>query len=325
MLSNAQDFDAINEFMKRTPAVTPEAVVLKSSWSTWFSTLSWWDKNMSETAFDEASTRRNKFNLANAVSQKEKDLAVRVMTTGFDKNQAQGKPRKQTLETGEVGSQIKKPTLINTTGQPTIKQGSKGPVVAKWQTAMGVKADGNFGPGTHKTTVEYQKRMSLKADGVVGPQTWASLSQDDVVEAPSLISSLFGTKTSSPSPKQAVQSRIPSKGPVSAGTAKPSTASVAAKAADTSVPTAKPGVVASLTETVKTKANLISEAGMFGSIEKLPLWAKVAGGSAIVAAMIFGRNPSGPSLKRRQNGLILGLKPWQFEKRGGARSRRAAR
>lgn len=56
----------------------------------------------------------------------------------------------------------------------TIKLGSTGPDVEKWQKIIGVTVDGKFGPATETATKEYQKKHNLIADGIVGPKTWAS-------------------------------------------------------------------------------------------------------------------------------------------------------
>lgn len=57
----------------------------------------------------------------------------------------------------------------------TLKKGSKGESVKTLQTALGIKADGDFGPGTEKAVKEFQKKNSLTADGIVGPKTWELL------------------------------------------------------------------------------------------------------------------------------------------------------
>lgn len=43
------------------------------------------------------------------------------------------------------------------------------------QKAVGVKADGKFGPGTEKAVKNYQKKNKLSADGVVGLNTWKKI------------------------------------------------------------------------------------------------------------------------------------------------------
>jgi putative chitinase len=56
-----------------------------------------------------------------------------------------------------------------------LRKGSKGPEVAKIQEALGLKADGDFGPATFEAVVKFQLRNGLTADGVVGPTTKAKL------------------------------------------------------------------------------------------------------------------------------------------------------
>ncbi|KKP85926.1 hypothetical protein A3B84_01830 [Candidatus Nomurabacteria bacterium RIFCSPHIGHO2_02_FULL_35_13] len=58
----------------------------------------------------------------------------------------------------------------------TLKQGSSGAQVMSLQSALGVVADGSFGPMTKAAVVAYQAAHGLSADGVVGPSTGASLS-----------------------------------------------------------------------------------------------------------------------------------------------------
>ncbi|MGW5672048.1 L,D-transpeptidase family protein [Micromonospora sp. NPDC003776] len=72
-------------------------------------------------------------------------------------------------------------TLVATTSQPTIQQGSRGAAVATLQrrlTALHYDVggvDGIFGPSTFHAVVAFQKVNSLARDGIVGPRTWAAL------------------------------------------------------------------------------------------------------------------------------------------------------
>lgn len=69
---------------------------------------------------------------------------------------------------------------------PTIKVGSTGVNVEKWQKIIGVTVDGKFGPATETATKSWQTKHGLTADGVVGPKTWNATS-------PKIITaSLFG-------------------------------------------------------------------------------------------------------------------------------------
>ena len=56
-----------------------------------------------------------------------------------------------------------------------LKTGSTGADVTKLQTALGLKADGNFGPGTEKAVKDFQIRNGMEADGIVGDATWSKL------------------------------------------------------------------------------------------------------------------------------------------------------
>ncbi len=60
----------------------------------------------------------------------------------------------------------------------TIRQGSKGSQVERWQfflVGLGytfIKADGDFGAKTQRATVDFQEKNGLGADGIVGEKTY---------------------------------------------------------------------------------------------------------------------------------------------------------
>lgn len=56
----------------------------------------------------------------------------------------------------------------------TIREGSRGELVQKWQRIVGAKPDGAFGPKTKAATVVWQAGRGLTADGIVGPLTWGA-------------------------------------------------------------------------------------------------------------------------------------------------------
>ena len=56
-----------------------------------------------------------------------------------------------------------------------LRFGSRGPAVAEIQRALGVDADGIFGPRTRAAVRSFQQRHGLLVDGIVGPQTRAAL------------------------------------------------------------------------------------------------------------------------------------------------------
>lgn len=66
--------------------------------------------------------------------------------------------------------------------RPTLKLGDKSEAVKVWQTILGAKPDGIFGPVTAQMTRAWQAGKGLVADGVVGPATWAAAAA--VPEAP---------------------------------------------------------------------------------------------------------------------------------------------
>lgn len=56
-----------------------------------------------------------------------------------------------------------------------IKVGSKGTAVKNVQTALGLKADGTFGPNTQKAVKEFQLKSGLKPTGAVDETTFKAL------------------------------------------------------------------------------------------------------------------------------------------------------
>jgi Transglycosylase-like domain/Putative peptidoglycan binding domain len=56
-----------------------------------------------------------------------------------------------------------------------VERGDRGPAVRKIQEALGVTADGVFGPQTERAVKRFQRSHGLVVDGVVGPQTRGAL------------------------------------------------------------------------------------------------------------------------------------------------------
>jgi hypothetical protein len=61
---------------------------------------------------------------------------------------------------------------------PVLRMGDKGEDVKRLQSALGLTADGDFGPNTKKAVIALQKKHGLYADGIVGKQTWGLLDGD---------------------------------------------------------------------------------------------------------------------------------------------------
>jgi peptidoglycan hydrolase-like protein with peptidoglycan-binding domain len=57
-----------------------------------------------------------------------------------------------------------------------LSPGTVGEAVKKLQQALGVAADGRFGPATQKALREFQAKNGLDSDGLAGPATLAKMS-----------------------------------------------------------------------------------------------------------------------------------------------------
>jgi peptidoglycan hydrolase-like protein with peptidoglycan-binding domain len=58
---------------------------------------------------------------------------------------------------------------------PLLRMGDEGEFVTRLQTALGIPADGDFGPATKAAVVDFQRKHGLHADGIVGLKTWSLL------------------------------------------------------------------------------------------------------------------------------------------------------
>lgn len=68
-----------------------------------------------------------------------------------------------------------RPTVMTAPTTALLTVGSTGPQVQRVQRRLSVRADGVFGPVTHRAVVRFQRRHGLRVDGIVGPQTRAAL------------------------------------------------------------------------------------------------------------------------------------------------------
>ena len=59
-----------------------------------------------------------------------------------------------------------------------LRKGAKGEGVKIMQEALGIGADGDFGPGTERALKKWQADNGLTADGIAGPATFAKLLED---------------------------------------------------------------------------------------------------------------------------------------------------
>jgi peptidoglycan hydrolase-like protein with peptidoglycan-binding domain len=61
-----------------------------------------------------------------------------------------------------------------------LRFGSRGAAVARLQRALGIPADGIFGPQTRRAVRAYQGRHGLVVDGIVGPRTGSALFASEI-------------------------------------------------------------------------------------------------------------------------------------------------
>lgn len=69
------------------------------------------------------------------------------------------------------GGHVAEATPAATTEYVTVRVGSNNDTVKAVQKALGLTADGKFGPGTEKAVKAWQTKNGLTADGIVGPAT----------------------------------------------------------------------------------------------------------------------------------------------------------
>ena len=81
-----------------------------------------------------------------------------------------------------VSAVAQRPLSLRTApAHPTIRQGSRGPLVSELQrrlVAAGFNpggVDGQFGPHTNAAVIAFQRARHLIVDGIVGPQTWGAM------------------------------------------------------------------------------------------------------------------------------------------------------
>ena len=74
-----------------------------------------------------------------------------------------------------LGASAPAPAAGSTAHTETLRVGSKGELVKRVQAALGVTADGDFGPGTERVVKAWQTANGLTPDGIVGPKTLAKL------------------------------------------------------------------------------------------------------------------------------------------------------
>ncbi len=106
------------------------------------------------------------------VKQKQKwDFDYQIREVDSRDPQAIGDELRQELALQLRGQTIAPPAPARS----ELRQGSIGADVVALQTALRLKADGQFGPKTRTAVIAFQKSRNLLPDGVVSRMTWAAL------------------------------------------------------------------------------------------------------------------------------------------------------
>lgn len=90
-------------------------------------------------------------------------------TIGLEDRKKHYAEAKHLLGGGHVAESHAAPTKA--TEYVTVRVGSNNDTVKAVQKALGLTADGKFGPGTEKAVKAWQTKNGLTADGIVGPAT----------------------------------------------------------------------------------------------------------------------------------------------------------
>jgi hypothetical protein len=65
--------------------------------------------------------------------------------------------------------------LASASSEVVVERGDRGDAVTRIQEALGIPADGVFGPQTERAVKRFQREKGLVVDGIVGPQTRGAL------------------------------------------------------------------------------------------------------------------------------------------------------
>lgn len=269
------DAEAVYVYMKNAVPKTDAASTMKAQFLTWYQNSSWYNKNFDTKWYDELRSRRNAFNLANAVTPAQKAQVQQVLAKGMTAEEMQGKPRpKIDTKTGMVGKSISSPPVLIAPGlKRNLKKGVQGDDVKQWQTFLGLTpATGYFDALTDTRTREYQKKNSLVVDGIVGKTTWSAafpVKAAPFVPPPSEIASTVKPSVLSSTPKPTAAQ------PVASSPSKP-VATTAKPASGGSGGTTAPSTTAPVTAGIKSN--------LLGSVSKWPIWAKALGVIGTVGA-----------------------------------------
>ena len=114
-------------------------------------------------------------NKLNAVADTGSVAALTKRINGGDIGLADRQARYSRAMAALTGAAAPAPTAAPAAAGGTLRRGAKGDEVKKMQAALGIAADGDFGPNTEAALKKWQSANGLTADGVAGPKTLAKL------------------------------------------------------------------------------------------------------------------------------------------------------
>jgi len=181
MTMQADDMSAINDYFNRMPGKTQAGKDAKASWTQWWNGLSFMAKSFTSDTLAEATKRRIAFDAANGEVKRNDDggltpeeSAYFANMPGVDVTGLTPEAAKAKVAAANAKVKVSPPASLLAIQYGSLRQGSKGDAVKKWQSILGVKQDGIYGPATAAATKKWQAAHAIKADGVVGPATWTA-------------------------------------------------------------------------------------------------------------------------------------------------------
>ena len=127
----------------------------------WF----WDSRNLNSIAdSDDVKLMTKKINGGDiGLADRQKRYVEAMKILGMDVNVAEAVEDDDDIDIGEIG---------------VLRKGSRGEGVKMMQEALGISADGAFGPGTERALKAWQAKNGLTADGIAGPKTLEKLLDD---------------------------------------------------------------------------------------------------------------------------------------------------
>jgi len=248
------NLEAVDRYFRANASASPS---LYSSWRTWYDNLNPTGlfSFPGDSDLQEAYKRRDALNVAMG----QPDLVA----LGY--MPADKQPQIDVAKTFAGGG-----------APPTIKKGSRGAAVRWVQQYLSITADGNFGSGTDAAVRKWQSSQGLTSDGIIGPASWAKMGVHSVSDIQAPPSGLLGLSGPGDTPPPQVS---PTTGQ--------QTFTVAPTVTHKDAPAGfAPSPAASTSPVVKTAPVAPTQAGIFGSLEKLSTPVKVGIGLAVAAAVV---------------------------------------